>query len=126
MISPVSVQENVNGTLQDLVTVSDIVDFGSNTNGYYVLWADGTQVCWGLCTASAINNAVVDGTWTFPSAFSESPAVSILSATIMNRSTAIYPYYAAQATESIRIALQTETRVAITGNANIHVIAIGK
>lgn len=103
-----------------------IIESGDNANGYYVRFADGTQVCWGLCTASATNSAVVDCTWTFPAAFSESPAVSILSATIMNGSTAIYPYYAAQDTESIRIALQIETRVAITGNANIHVIAIGK
>ena len=45
MISPVKIQENTNGSLQDLVTVSDIVDFGSNTNGYYVRFANGTQIC---------------------------------------------------------------------------------
>ena len=47
MISPVSVQENVNGTLQDLITVSDIIEVGDNTNGHYVRFADGTQVCHG-------------------------------------------------------------------------------
>ena len=47
MISPVKIQENTNGSLQDLVTVSDIVDYGSNANGYYVRFADGTQICWG-------------------------------------------------------------------------------
>ena len=45
MISPVKIQENTNGSLQDLVTVSDIVGYGSNANGEYVRFANGLQIC---------------------------------------------------------------------------------
>ena len=47
MNSPASIQINNNGALQDYFTISDIVDYSSNANGYYVRFADGTQICWG-------------------------------------------------------------------------------
>lgn len=63
MISPVKIQENINGALQDLVTVSDIVDYGSNANGYYVRFADGTQICRSTITLTGIDVAENDAIW---------------------------------------------------------------
>lgn len=53
----------------------NVVESGSNTNGYWVRLADGTQFC--SCTTGAIGAATVhgnawisaDSTWTFPAAF---------------------------------------------------------
>lgn len=48
------------------------IERGSNGNGSYVRYADGTMICWRTLTASA--SAAV--TWTFPAAFVAAPVVS--------------------------------------------------
>ena len=53
----------------------NVVESGSNTNGYWVRFADGTQIC--SCTTGAVGATTVfgnawisaDSTWTFPAAF---------------------------------------------------------
>lgn len=70
MISPVKIQENINGALQDLVSISDIVDFGSNSNGYYVKFANGTQWCWGD-TVFAVSGSYVNRNLVFPAEFTD-------------------------------------------------------
>lgn len=47
MNSPANIQLNNNGTLQDLFTISDIVDSGSNSNGYWCKLSDGTLLMQG-------------------------------------------------------------------------------
>lgn len=75
MISPVSVQENVNGTLQDLVSISDIVDFGSNTNGSWVRFTNGLQLCWFISDEIGTSSGLFSRTCTFPALFVTNPAV---------------------------------------------------
>lgn len=61
-----------------------IVERGSNANGSYVRWADGTQICWHnitLLETTDITGAVYSGAavtvWTFPVAFATvAPACS--------------------------------------------------
>lgn len=51
-----------------------LIERGSNANGDYVRFADGTQMCW----RSGIGSGVVETqSWTFPVSFSSSPTVSI-------------------------------------------------
>ncbi|MBF8746913.1 phage tail protein [Pseudomonas monteilii] len=52
------------------VPTGAIIERGSNANGEYVRYADGTQICWAVrrCAYSAISLLV--GTWSFPIAFS--------------------------------------------------------
>ena len=62
--------------------------YGSNANGEYVRFADGTQICWLQETnvAVSLGSTVVQGltiywanrTWTFPAAFVSTPGVHIL------------------------------------------------
>lgn len=54
-----------------------IVDSGSNTNGSWVRWSNGLQVCWQTTTAvfsNSVRSADID--WTFPVAFKSPPFVA--------------------------------------------------
>lgn len=42
-----------------------IIEYGNNSNGKYIRWADGTQACF-----QTVAPAVADEVWTFPAAFS--------------------------------------------------------
>jgi hypothetical protein len=62
-----------------------VVERGTNTNGTYVRWADGTQMCWHkspvlTCNASAIGATGLSTSgayfWTFPALFAASPFVT--------------------------------------------------
>lgn len=63
------------------VPTGAIVERGSNANGQYVRYADGTQMCWGIAPASDITDVVAGPVFranaarifTFPAAFSGSP-----------------------------------------------------
>ena len=68
---------------------SSIVESGSNANGFYVKYLDGTMICsqiWGLSLTDTGNNVVQGLTWyynsrawTFPVAFYATPMVSMSS-----------------------------------------------
>lgn len=65
---------NIVGTVVDAAGVPDgaIIETGSNANGRYTRFADGTQICWR--TMAAASGAAA--TWTFPAAFAAAPAVT--------------------------------------------------
>lgn len=63
------------------VPTGGLIERGSNANGEYVRFADGTQICWNTAIAGEGPNTAVGvlfygdlQTWTFPAAFSASPA----------------------------------------------------
>jgi len=67
------------------VPTGAVIERGSNANGDYVRFADGTQICWHTLTIGAINVAEGAGfasaaavNWTFPAAFAAgtTPAVT--------------------------------------------------
>jgi hypothetical protein len=64
--------ENLLGTVSQTsgAPTGAVIERGSNANGEYVRFADGTQICWHSVTTSA--TASLD--WTFPAAFSVAPA----------------------------------------------------
>ena len=91
-------QSNILGTVSqsDGVPTGAIIERGFNSNGSFVKYADGTQICWKLDTvASAVNTASysIQGinvfrneyTWTFPSAFISTTNLSITNQTRQNR-----------------------------------------
>jgi len=55
-----------------------LIERGSNSNGNYVKFADGTQICTGSVTLTYLSSAVLRGVWTFPSSFSVSPDISAI------------------------------------------------
>lgn len=77
-------RQNIVGAVSFSGSIPDggIIEEGSNPNGYFVKWADGTQHCWFLTTdtsgattasGSLFINAS-DLTWTFPNAFDTAAA----------------------------------------------------
>ena len=65
---------NILGTVSQSggVPAGAIIQRGSNANGEFVRFADGTQICWRSMNAGS----AIDQTWTFPAAFSEVPIIS--------------------------------------------------
>lgn len=55
------------------VPTGAIVERGSNANGEYVRFADGTQICFVLLTLAYVNSTRLEAQWTFPAAFNLSP-----------------------------------------------------
>ncbi|WP_240447715.1 hypothetical protein, partial [Pseudomonas aeruginosa] len=64
------------------VPTGAVIDRGSNANGEYVRFADGTQVCWAeraltVTTAAAgsihVDGAPANGLWAYPATFSSPP-----------------------------------------------------
>ncbi|KAA8610013.1 DUF2793 domain-containing protein [Salipiger aestuarii] len=50
-----------------------VIESGSNANGRYVRYADGTQVC----TRTATSSASADASWTFPAAFASATDLAV-------------------------------------------------
>jgi hypothetical protein len=73
---------NIVGTVSESggVPTGAIIESGSNANGYYTKWADGTMICRHKLASSS--SAAV--TWTFPVAFvgSDDPVFSVTARTI--------------------------------------------
>lgn len=55
-----------------------VVESGSNANGNWVRYADGTQICTFKRTGSAIATGLIDGfVWTYPATFIAAPVFSV-------------------------------------------------
>lgn len=83
-----------------------IVQSGTNSDGSYVRFADGTQICWGGVTSSD----TADVTWTFPIEFVSNPG---LSAVCLAAANARIPVYANLGTTSVGVGVYT------TSNARV-------
>ena len=73
-----AVMQTIVGTVSQTSSVPTgaIIESGSNANGVYVRFADGTQLCQGTATLTTIlTSNILGGTWTFPAAFISAPAV---------------------------------------------------
>lgn len=76
---------NILGTVSQTsgVPTGSILEKGSNVNGEYVRYADGTQICWNynagsLASTSASGSlfrTTTEATWTFPKVFIVAPVV---------------------------------------------------
>lgn len=60
------------------VPTGAIIQRGSNANGEFVRFADGTQICWiSGFTMTYLNASILIGDWTYPAAFSAAPSGGI-------------------------------------------------
>jgi hypothetical protein len=59
----------------DGIPTGAIVQSGSNANGSFVRWADGTQICHHRITLGFVSGASLYAAWTFPQSFSAAPTV---------------------------------------------------
>jgi hypothetical protein len=101
--------------------VDAMVERGSNANGEYVRFADGTQICTHKQTSSSSS----DSTWTYPAAFAPGKTdclqISPTSMTGVNVP-AIAPSTAGSAIFTVRDALNSGARVAV----DVWLIAVGR
>lgn len=62
------------------VPTGAIIERGSNSNGTYIRWADGTQICHSpRLTSTHLNNNALRSTWNFPATFAGRPVVTMTS-----------------------------------------------
>lgn len=61
--------DSLTARITSLQNTKMIYDSGSNANGNWIKWADGTMQCWGLFPGSTS-----DPIWTFPQAFISTPS----------------------------------------------------
>jgi hypothetical protein len=63
-------RSNILGTVSQSagVPTGAIIERGSNSNGQYVRYADGTQICWAVDIVFTVGG-VSNVTWSFPAAF---------------------------------------------------------
>lgn len=70
---------NILGTVSQSggVPTGALIQRGSNANGQYTRFADGTQICWsGLLETSVAGSSYSELTWTHPASFITNPGVS--------------------------------------------------
>lgn len=110
------------------VPTGAIIERGSNANGEFVRFADGTQICTrrevglGVVATAAIGGMYRDSTvsaWTFPAAFSVAPSCSfsIVSSFLLGLASGV------DTTTMSRVVLAPSS---YTGNVNVGSVAIGK
>jgi hypothetical protein len=77
--SQVYSRDNILGTVSQSagVPTGAIIERGSNANGDYVRFADGTQICWNNETVTPEANTYTFYTWTFPAEFSVTPSITV-------------------------------------------------
>src|SRR5690606_15722512 len=119
---------NILGTVSQSsgVPTGAIIERGSNANGQYVRFADGTQICW--MTAGGIVTDIALGpifrsaqvTVTFPAAFAEIPTVSVAP-----RSSPRWGGITANTTSS-QCQVQVFSTSSSPSQIRTHVVAIGR
>ncbi|WP_353618908.1 hypothetical protein [Tropicibacter sp. R16_0] len=56
-----------------------VIERGSNANGEYVRFADGTQICWHVLDLVGGGDVTISANWTFPAGFTGDPVVHLTS-----------------------------------------------
>ena len=127
MDSPVRIQENINGSLQDLVTVSDIIDFGSNSNGFYVRFSWGLQVCWNCRMRSGEpTGSTMEIRWIYPSQFVDSRVACLGITNTAVDGIALFAHDATGSDQAVDISFSSNTGAMIPGSFTISCIAISR
>ena len=77
LLSSIFARDNALGTVSQSggIPTGALVENGSNANGLFVRFADGTQLCWydGNYGITAAAGGVMTSTWSFPAAFASVP-----------------------------------------------------
>ena len=104
-----------------------IIARGSNANGEWVRWEDGTQVCWiPTLTAQAENSVYVALVWTFPAAFLNNNVVPYAVFTTAIPGTPFFLYRAITSSTSTTFAFRSYDGNAASGSGTCCTLAIGR
>ena len=102
---------------------SAIIERGSNANGEYVRWADGTQVCYKIVApVIATGKTYVDSYFTYPAVFITTPII----ATCVARSEMTGVILRSVGSTDVEFRVKIASVQDSAFNANMHYIAIGR
>lgn len=100
-----------------------IIARGSNANGEWVRWEDGTQVCYKIVTpVIATGDTYVDSYFTYPAAFIASPIIAASAARSEMTDVSLRSVGPTNVQFRVKIASVQDSAF----NANMHYIAIGR
>lgn len=125
---------NILGTVSQSsgVPTGAIIERGSNANGEYVRYADGTQICTFRATVSIDITASVFGgfrsggqSWTYPATFSSAPIVSSNTAELSSFGAIAYPFVS-DPTVSATYFFTSVTSQASSISRSIDLVSIGR
>jgi hypothetical protein len=130
-------QSNILGTVSQSggVPTGALIERGSNANGHYARFADGTQICHDRRSVSYATAQAMTATWIYPAPFSANPQVSIAidEDNLTNNATpSIYEvlsYFDSIGTSSVRLALgriSGMTSFSSGDTAGVDALAIGR
>lgn len=109
-----------------------IIEQGSNSNGDWVRFANGTQVCSMKSSVTPEQSASIGGDFTFPAVFTSAPVLSATVNAIISQSNAGAVILEAEVLSSstYRVKIQTiqsgGNMIAVSNNITFCAIAIGK
>ena len=112
-----------------------IIARGSNANGEWVRWADGTQVCWAMLTAVSSSGNRARIIWNYPASFGSAsyPAIvgiaDMMSAYVAAGSVIAHVVMAesvARTAASMQVLRGDSANINQTANYNFWVLAIGR
>lgn len=127
--------QNILGTVSQAsgVPTGAIVERGSNANGEYTRFADGTQICFHLVTFTQANTSTLQATWTFPAAFSGNyvvtasvPASTLDRTDVPRGSTTVLEFDVGSTLYLFRAPAGTTPFVATSQLDNVGMMAIGR
>lgn len=111
------------------VPTGAVIERGSNANGEYVRFADGTQICWSpQLEFTAVTTVIGSGfrsdtvTWTFPAAFASATTLSIIPGQTGN----VARWMAAQNPGTTSVGLRLAAWTSFAGAENGRCAAIGR
>lgn len=112
------------------IQIAPEVEQGGNSNGKWVRFSDGTQICWLTSfTVPYDINTRLSGTWNFPNNFSDSPAVLVTrdkyhgSGTLVGSSAGTG---SGSSSAQIRLFAVNDTYFSSSDSAQVRLIAIGR
>lgn len=124
------IQSQINGkaATSHTHTVSQITDiaanymptYGSNSNGNYTRFPDGTQICSWETSITPVANSNTGKTWTFPVAFIAAPVVSVIANTTATAVQGTYFSSPTATSVSLRIVRSNTT------STDLHALAYGR
>jgi hypothetical protein len=122
--SQVYSRNNIVGTVSQSggVPTGAIIERGSNANGQFVRYADGTMICLATNSTTPVANTLTTSTHSWPSTFAATPTLSSnVSSTVLGTSLTSMTANAATTTQYSQTVLRNSTTP-----TNLDVVAIGR
>ncbi len=129
-------RQDITGTVSQSsgMPTGTIIERGSNANGSYVRFADGTQWCWHSMSVGVISEALsplyasAPTSWTFPAAFSAAPATSTeATRPFSSSSQRLVGAYAQELPSTTGLQnIRAWSNVSNSNPATVHIVAVGR